>query len=230
MSGYSKKSVADLVAIITRKDEELKEKDVQYRELGKRLLVLEKQNDFEKRFVNVEKRIAQQEQYSRRECVEFDGFSQNINDEDIEQKVVEVLGEVGLNVTSRDFHAVHRLKNKKKSVIAKFVNRKDAVAALKKRKSIKDLPEEAKARLGVRQLYLNESLCAPFRKLFGVCNSLYKKKLISKNYTFNGTLYVVLKEGDDRKTIYHIRDLKDLLGDEVIDEILVEHANGTREN
>ena len=112
---YSTKSVSELVLIISKKDAELKEKDEQYRELEQRLQNLEKQCDIEKRFVSVEKRLAQQEQYSRRECVEFVGFPKNIENKDIEEKVVEALHEVGVDVSPRDFHAVHWLKNKKSS-------------------------------------------------------------------------------------------------------------------
>ena len=82
--------------------------------------------------IEVEKRLAQSEQYSRRECVEISGFPTSIPEDKVEEKFVEVLKEVGVNVTPRDLHAVHRLK-KKSVVIAKFVNRKDAISALQKR-------------------------------------------------------------------------------------------------
>ena len=57
--------------------------------------------------------MAMQEQYSRRECLEFVGLPENLSNLEVEDKVVQVLKEVAIEVGSRDSHAVHRLKNKK---------------------------------------------------------------------------------------------------------------------
>ena len=82
--------------------------------------------NLDKRIVNIERRMNDQEQYSRRECIELVGLPDETNGEDLEDMVVKSFKTAGVNVTQRDFHAIHRMKNKK-VVIAKLVNRRDAI-------------------------------------------------------------------------------------------------------
>ena len=63
--------------------------------------------------MDLEKRTVKQEQYSRRECAELVGLPENINGEDLEDLFVEAFEVVGVKVKKRDFHAIHRLANKK---------------------------------------------------------------------------------------------------------------------
>ena len=62
----------------------------------------------------------------------------------LEKKVVEVFNHAGVNVTERDFHAIHRLK-KNSVIIAKCVNRRDATAILRAKSKLRDT---AKKKLG----------------------------------------------------------------------------------
>ena len=42
--------------------------------------------------------MAMQEQYSRRECLEFVGLPENLSNSEVEEKVVQVLKEVGVKL------------------------------------------------------------------------------------------------------------------------------------
>ena len=100
-------------------------------DIEKRIIELEQKgkekfhSSSDKRIVELEKNVYAQQQYSRRESVEFVGISEDVRDEDLEKLVISIFKKVGIQVSGRDFHAVHRLHNKS-TVIARLVNRKDA--------------------------------------------------------------------------------------------------------
>ena len=83
----------------------------------------------------IEKRIAEQEQYSKRETVELVGLPDNTNGGELEDAVIKTFKEAGVKVTKRSFNAIHRLWNKK-VVIAKLVYRRDALALLRNKKKL----------------------------------------------------------------------------------------------
>ena len=212
LAAYESKELSELRLLLTKKDEEIAV-------LTSKNAALEKLLKQESRIVDLERRMAATEQYSRRECIELAGIPESVPEEEIEQKVVDLLNHAGVGVTVDDFHAVHRLKNKK-IVIAKFISRKKAVASLKNKKKLRELDEPSKVRFGVGKVFVNESLCPTYRRLFGICNSLFKKKYISKNFTFNGSLYIV--SGDEKINIAHINDLNEAVGEEKVREVLDE--------
>ena len=77
---------------------------------------------------------------------------------------------------------------------------------------------------GTQKVYINESLCGPFRYLMGKCNSLFKRKHISGFYTINGCVKIILlaAEGDTEGVtapVSHIQDLYYLFGTDLIDSL-----------
>ena len=60
----------------------------------------------------IEKWIAEQEQYSKRETVELVDLPDNTNDGELEDAVIKTLKEAGVKVTKLSFHTIHRLQNK----------------------------------------------------------------------------------------------------------------------
>ena len=86
--------------------------------------------------IAIEKWIAEQEQYSRRETVELVGIPDNTNDGELEDAVIKTFEEAVVKVIKRSFHAIHRLRNKK-VVIAKLINRRDALALLRNKKKLR---------------------------------------------------------------------------------------------
>ena len=57
----------------------------------------------------IEKRIAEQEQYFKRETVELVGLPDNTNGGELEDAVIKTFKEAGVKVTKRSFNAIHRL-------------------------------------------------------------------------------------------------------------------------
>ena len=95
--------------------------------------------------VEIEKRLAEQEQYSRRECVEL---------VDLEEGVLDAFNVAGIRLKNRNFHAIHRLRNNK-VVIAKMVNRRDAIVILRNKKKLRELHDENKQKLRSNKMQLN---------------------------------------------------------------------------
>ena len=95
------------------------------------------------RITKLECKLHNQEQYPRRECIEFIGIPDSIPNNEIEKKVGDILSKI-------DIQACHRLKDKDR-VIVKFSNRKTTTEVLRNRKKLKtvemsslDFPEETK--------------------------------------------------------------------------------------
>ena len=86
-----------------------------------------------KRIIDLEKRTAEQDQYLRTKYVELVGLPENTSEEDLKVLVVEAFKIAGFKLKKQDFHAIHRLANKK-IVIAKLVNRRDVVNLLRNKK------------------------------------------------------------------------------------------------
>ena len=63
-------------------------------------------------------------------------------------------------------------------MIAKLVNRQDALGILRGKKKLQNLDEGSKKRLKTQKIYVNESLCPLYEKLLEKCNALFKRKLI----------------------------------------------------
>ena len=204
--------------------QELRKEILQIKETVKEIKEFNPQRGIEKRLISIERRIAEQEQYSRRECIEIVGLPQNINGEDLENRVVETFDTAGVKVRRRDFHAIHRLKDRK-TVIAKLVNRRDAIGILKNKKKLRNLTSNDKKRLNSEKIYINESLCRPYRQLLGKCNALYKRRHINSFYTINGKLKIHYDSEDEHgereevTVITHEIDLYDIFGEEIMKEI-----------
>ena len=174
----------------------------------------------ENRTIAIEKRLAEQEQYSRRECIEIVGLPQDANGGELEDLVVETFDTAGVQVERRDFHAIHRLKDQK-TVIAKLVNRRDSVNILKKKKKLRQLSDNEKTKLRSSKIYINESLCRPYRQLLSKSNALFKKGYINSFYTTNGKIKVHYdgEQGEEISTITHVSDLYRIFEEEIMEEI-----------
>ena len=177
------------------------------------------------RMIAIEKRIAEQEQYSRRETVELVGLPDNTNDGELEDAVIKTFEEAGVKVTKRSFHAIHRLRNKK-VVIAKLVNRRDALALLRNKEKLRELSPDGKRKLKTNKVYVNESLCPSYKRIHGKCNALLKKKYITSFYTVNRKIKIKCEANNDNVTsvVNHEEDLLEIFGKNIMDEINYERA------
>ena len=166
--------------------------------------------------IAIEKRIAEQEQYSRRETVELARLPDNTNDEEIEDPVIKTFEEVGIKVTKRSFHEIHRLQNKT-VVITKLINQRDALALLRNKKKLPELSPDGKRKLKTNKIYVNESLCPSYKRILGKCNALLKKKYITSFYTVNGKIKITYETNNGNVTsmVNHEEDLLEIFGKDI---------------
>ena len=105
-----------------------------------------------------------------------------------------------------------------------MVNRRDAIALLCAKKKLRETDADAKKKLGVTgKVFINESLCPEYRRLFGICNALYRKKVLATTFTLNGSIRVCVSEGGERTVIGHLNDIIDRVGEEAVGVVLAEH-------
>ena len=139
--------------------------------------------------IAIEKGIAEQEQYSRQKTVELVGLPDNTSNGELKDSVIKTFEEARVKVTKRSVPAIHRLRNKK-VVIAKLVNRRDALALLRNKKKLRELSPDGKRKLKTNKVYVNESLCPSYKRILGKCNAILKKKYITSFCTVNGKMKI----------------------------------------
>ena len=88
-----------------------------------------KVNNLENKVMSLEINGNHLEQYGRRNNLEITGIPFDVSDENQEEKVIQVLCEIQVNVSSSDIEACHRIcksKNSSKKTIVRSINRKHA--------------------------------------------------------------------------------------------------------
>ena len=125
------------------------------------------------RVTELEKQHAKMDQYRRRNNVEISGISNEVLDENLEKKVIDICKESGIDLNPYDIEACHRLPSGRvntsnsKCVIVKFVNRKHSEAMLRLKKSINPRSN----------VYITNSPYPYYRFLSGKCKEKGLNKL-----------------------------------------------------
>ena len=164
---------------------------------------------------NNEINIAFNNQYSRRENIEFINIPEKIKQSQLEDTVIKILNCMGVNVSSYNIVGVHRLgkprDNKTRNVIVRFLNRKHAIDVLRNKR---ELP---KARtIGYNNLYVIENLCRTNKKIVDRCYQLNKSGDIKSLWSFNGMINIKFTDNRyERPTkIIHFDDIDFLFDDD----------------
>lgn len=123
------------------------------------------------------------------EIVEIDN---SIQTEELEEKSIEIFDEIGVDISSSDIQACHRLK-KRDTVIIKFTNRKDVHEILVNKKKLKSKG---------KRVFINESLCPKYRKFLGKANRLVKNDLAKNTFTRNGVVKIKLKNEEIMEIVH----------------------------
>ena len=128
--------------------------------LKERVKLLEENNDeHQDHIIDIEKQSQALEQYTRHNDLEISGIPNNISDEALEIKCIEILEAVDISVDNSKIEVCHRLptnwrnKNNPKTVIVKFTNCKFVEASCSKNNREK-LKSCNKIELGLKSLYI----------------------------------------------------------------------------
>ena len=163
----------------------------------------------QEKIVTLEKKAWENEQYSRRECLEITGIPETVQNECLEDKVCEILKTIDIDIDSRQIEACHRIKNNR--TILKLSHRKDAVMILSKRKNLKN-SDFSELDLGENpSIFINESLCGYYKGLWNKCRDLKKANKIHGFWIANGKIKYRIVEKGITYTVTHDNDLEHMM-------------------
>ena len=172
--------------------------------LNSELLIVRNVNqNLQNRIINLEKQQSKSEQYNRRSNVEISGISNEVSDQNLEQTVIGICKDSGIEVNPLDIEGCHRLPlgrnatNTTKRVIVKFVNRKHSEAMLQRKK---DINQKSK-------VFVSHSLCPYYRFLWGKCKELQRKGRINQVFCLGAIVTVKIAENSSAIKILHEKDL-----------------------
>ena len=172
--------------------------------LNSELLIVRNVNqNLQNRIINLEKQQSKSEQYNRRNNVEISGISNEVSDQNLEQTVIGICKDSGIEVNPLDIEGCHRLPlgrnatNTTKRVIVKFVNRKHSEAMLQRKK---DINQKSK-------VFVSHSLCPYYRFLLGKCKELQRKGRINQVFCLGAVATVRIAENSPAIKILHEKDL-----------------------
>ena len=127
------------------------------------------------------------EQYGRRNNIEITGIPDNVPDQNLEEKVVDILNEISVDVSPKDIEACHRVgvsKNNSKKTIVRFINRKHAKKALISRKNLR------KSSSSNCNVFINENLTIKNNEIAFLSRKLKRSDHLTKIYIRDGTLHI----------------------------------------
>ena len=134
----------------------------------------------------MQKDISRIDQYSRRANIEISGISTDVLKTDLENKVLKIFSKVGVDVTSYDIVAVHRLKLRKgqmyPNVIVRFFNRNKAYDLLKNKKEL------AKYKKEFPNVYFHDNLCPSYQSVFDDCYKLKRSGKLHSVWSHHGVV------------------------------------------
>ena len=174
--------------------------------LSSQFIVVKKVNTLlEKRVIELEKSQAKAEQYSRRNNVEISGIPHEILDNNLEDKVIDICKDAGIEIGHMDIEGCHWLPLSRnnaggtKRVIVKFVNRKHSEDMLRLKKIVSSHSK----------VFISNSLCPYHRYLWGKCKDLQRTGIFNQVFCLGAV--VTLKVSKNGKN--HENDLKIYQGD-----------------
>ena len=139
--------------------------------------------------INNEIKINSADQYSRRNNIVIQGIPQSVKSKDLEDKVINVLDKVNVNVTKNDIEACHRLGDSKKTIV-RFVNRRHSFEALKNKKMLMSVDPTSIGLDKNTNLFLSQNLSDYNNKIAFHCRELRRKRLIDSTWAYGGKVFI----------------------------------------
>ena len=159
------------------------------------------------------------EQYSRRQGLEISGVPESVTDNNLEEKVLKLLGKIDVEVHPDHFEACHWIKSNAgpKKVIIKLSRHKDADKICRAKKKLKGLDLSS---IGINSaMFINDRLCRYYKNLWAKCKKLGLNKFIHGFWTSNGSIRLKLTETCNVRVIAHDADLEEVFpGNELISD------------
>ena len=163
-----------------------------------------KVNNLENKVMSLEIYGNHLEQYGRRNNLEITGIPDDVSDKNLEEKVIHVLSEIQVNVSSFDIEACHRIgksKNSSKTTIVQIINRKHAKKALINRKGLTNISKYSRSLSGSNNIFINENVTPMNNKIAFHCRKLQRNGQIDKTYSRDGVIHIASSNIRDWKVI-----------------------------
>lgn len=165
---------------------------------------------------NQKNNIEANNQYHRRNNMEIAGIPNDVDDEVLEEKVIQVLQEIEVNVEKTDIEACHRLpasrNNPIKRTIIRFTNRKNVEKSMKNKKKLNNINMELLNFPAESKLFISEKLNRHYQKLGWHCRQLFRNKNLT-SYKYQNEAYMIKfkkNNNEKQKKITHENELFDL--------------------
>ena len=141
--------------------------------------------------IEMERNMHRLDQYSRRECIEIAGVPNSITNNLLEEYVILIFEKLGVVIEAMDIVVCHRLGGIGR-VIVKLLNRKDAQNVLAEKHKLRSINfyDDNTNTNNKRKIFINQSLCPYYRKLYGMVKDLNKEGLIDSFWIANGTIKI----------------------------------------
>ena len=133
-------------------------------------------------------------QYSRRECEEVVVIPSSVEHDQLQPTVCRILHHIGANISGDKIEACHRLGKNSGRTIVKFSSRKDCEHTMHVKKDLKDLDATDVDLPAGTKLYINDSLCPYYRRLWNGAKKLWNKRKIFFYFTVSDTVRIRLQE------------------------------------
>ena len=164
-----------------------------------------KVNVLENKVLTLEREHNSLEKYGRRNNIEITGIPDNVPDQILQEKVVDILNEISVDVSPKDTEACHRVgvsKNNSKTIV-RFINRKHAKKSLTSRKNLR------KSSSPNCNVFINENLTVKNNEIAFLSRKLKRCGHLTKIYMRDGTVHISSPEIHRGKVlkICHINDL-----------------------
>ena len=141
-------------------------------------------------------------QCSSRNNVEVSGILQSVSDNQLEEKVLEILKAIDVSITTNEIEACDRLEKRKKNVIIWVIKRKHCLKALQNKKKLKSIDKNITG-IPNANLFISENLTpANSNSTLALnCRKLKRDGEIEKCYTIHGIVHIV--ENNKLMKLYH---------------------------
>ena len=157
------------------------------------------------KLIDLETRNNNVDKYSRRNNVEIAEIPQSVSDSHLEEKDVDILKAIDINITSNEIEACDHLGKEKKNVWV--INRKHCLKALQNKKKLKSIDKNA---IGIpnSNLLVSENFTLLNSKLVFNCRELERNGETEKCYNINGMVHIAKRK--KLMKIYHLKYLQQL--------------------
>ena len=170
----------------------------------------EKLSSLENKVISLETSQNMLDQCGRRNNIEISSIPDSAEQSSLEEKVASVFSNVGVDVTSKDTEACHQIGKaetiKKKQLFDLPIE--NLTKKLFTRKKLKSI-DKSSLGLNNNNIVINENITPVNNKIADNCRKLKRNNSISKTYTVNGTVHLIIDKIKNEKPlkVLHMKSL-----------------------